>query len=46
VRRQTLAGKRDLAHIARALRAQARRAVALLGEGLGGLGGLGLPAGE
>jgi hypothetical protein len=43
VRRQTLAGERDLAHIARALRAQARRAVALLGEGLGGLG---LPAGE
>ena len=38
VRRQVLAGERDRARIARALRAQAKQAVALLADGLGELG--------
>ena len=38
VRRRVLAGERDRARIARALRAQARQAVALLEHGLGHLG--------
>jgi AcrR family transcriptional regulator len=38
VRRQVLAGERDLARIARGLRAQARQAVAVLEHGLGQLG--------
>ena len=38
VRRQTLAGEEDPARIARGLRAQARRTVALLEQGLGQLG--------
>jgi hypothetical protein len=45
VRRQVLAGERDQAGIARALRAQARQAVALLEHGLGHLGAAGVTAG-
>ncbi|SRR6266536_245418 len=45
VRRRVLAGERDRARIARGLRAQARRAVALLEHGLGQLGAAGVTAG-
>jgi AcrR family transcriptional regulator len=45
VRERVLAGERDRARIARGVRAQARRAVALLEHGLGQLGAAGITVG-